>query len=309
MTTTTTTTKAATSEKLLLPAVASFSPLEFWCLTKLDRWYALSQSVRCPFFRRRYGDALDVFEAFLRGVVIRAECLPMMGPPQAHRPPPATKRRHDATAKHTELTPEELLERVEKDWKADTGKGYYVTGKLTASIYRNDCLFLGPDPDLPLRSLRKYVGVASHLFDYRTSSATLESLEIVGKKKNNNNNYINDGCDPDNHKTKSKEPSLYETSETNGFPDGEETTTTILVARWKLRGVLRLPWKPSLPLLSGETIYHIGEDGLIACHEESWDCSAAKAFCYTFLPALANRIWRGEQKTKKKKAMVERERD
>jgi hypothetical protein len=74
---------------------------------------------------------------------------------------------------------EELKAHVLSDWKAETGKGYYVTGKLTTAIYRDDCLFLGPDPDMPIRGLRKYVGVAAHLFDYHESSAALKSLAVV----------------------------------------------------------------------------------------------------------------------------------
>ena len=33
---------------------------------------------------------------------------------------------------------------------------YYVTGKLSAAIYSDDCIFDSPDPDMPVRSLRRF---------------------------------------------------------------------------------------------------------------------------------------------------------
>lgn len=248
------------------PSSSTFSPLEAWCLSKLDRWYTASQTAKCPFFRRRVGDSLDTLEEWVKYTIIRKECWPMMGPPQAHRPAGTNKKRNKI--KYKGLSPTQLQNYVSNDWKADTKKGYYITGKLTTAIYRDDCLFLGPDPDLPCSGLRKYAGVASHLFDYHTSFATLKSLETITKN--------------DNIKNVFKEEEEEE-------EQGEKIIA--LVARWKLIGVLRLPWRPSLPTLSGQTIYHIDNDGLIACHEESWDRSALEAFGHTFLPKLANRIW------------------
>eukprot|EP00980_Cylindrotheca_fusiformis_P028034 scaffold22577_cov122-Cylindrotheca_fusiformis.AAC.13 len=66
-----------------------------------------------------------------------------------------------------------------KDWDVESGKGYYITGKLTTAIYRDDCLFDGDDPDQPIKGVRKYIGVAARLFDYKTSNCTLKSLDIV----------------------------------------------------------------------------------------------------------------------------------
>lgn len=254
-------------------AHVAFSPVENWCLLKLDRWYSASQSLKCPFFRRRFGDTLDVLESAVKHTIIRKECWPMMGPPQAHRPAGTNKKQNKN--KQRDLTPHQLRSCVWNDWKVGTGKGYYITGRLNTSIYRDDCLFLGPDPDLPCDGLRKYVGVASHLFDYSSSLATLESLEIVQK---NAEGSINDF------------PSSFQIN--NDYDAEDQIPERIaIVARWKLRAILRLPWKPSLPMLSGQTIYHVDDNGLIACHEEYWDYSAPRAFCHTFFPKLANQIW------------------
>lgn len=81
--------------------------------------------------------------------------------------------------KYRGLSLAQMKQHVLNDWGVEGGKGYYITGKLTTAIYRDDCLFDGDDPDQPIRGIRKYVGVAAHLFDYRTSSCTLDSLEIV----------------------------------------------------------------------------------------------------------------------------------
>jgi hypothetical protein len=136
-----------------------------------------SQALKCPFMRRRFGDILDNVEQVMKYTVIRRESWPLMGPPQALRPAGCNKKR--SRIKYRGLALEELKAYILHDWKAETGKGYYVTGKLTTAIYRDDCLFLGPDPDMPIRGLRKYVGVAAHLFDYHESCAALKSLAVV----------------------------------------------------------------------------------------------------------------------------------
>jgi hypothetical protein len=171
-----------------------------------------------------------------------------MGPPQAWRPAGTNKKRRHI--KYKGLPLETLKEYVLEDWKAENGKGYYVTGKLTTAIYRDDCQFLGPDPDMPIKGLRKYVGVAAHLFDFDESCATLKSLEIV-----------------------------------------DDT----LVAKWRLKGILKLPWRPHLPTFSGSTVYDFDEEGLIERHEETWNMSVAHAFCHTLFPGIAKRIWKEEE--------------
>lgn len=68
-----------------------------------------------------------------------------------------------------------------KDWKVDTHKGYYITGRLNTTLYRDDCMFDGPDPDMPIQGLRKYLNVASQLFDQHESRSELLKLEIQGE--------------------------------------------------------------------------------------------------------------------------------
>jgi hypothetical protein len=57
--------------------------------------------------------------------------------------------------KYRDLALEELKAYILNDWKAEMGKGYYVTGKLTTAIYQDDCVFVGPNPDMSIRGLHK----------------------------------------------------------------------------------------------------------------------------------------------------------
>jgi hypothetical protein len=157
--------------------VAVLNPLEVWWLSHLDAWYKHSQSIKCPFFRRRIGDTLDNLETIIKHTIIRPECWDLMGPPQAWRP--AGSNYKQSRIKYLGLSTERLKNYITDDWKPSTGKGYYVTGKVTTAIYRDDCFFGGPDPDMPIRGLRKYLGVAAHLFDSKTSRADLLDFEVL----------------------------------------------------------------------------------------------------------------------------------
>ena len=121
--------------------------------------------------------------------------------------------------KSVNLALEEIREIIRQDWREDSNKGYYITGRLNTTIYRDDCFFNGPDPDMPVRGLRKYLNAASQLFDHASSTAELLSLDIA-------DDYT-------------------------------------IVARWRLQGVLHLPWHPELPTWTGSTTYHVDEEGLI----------------------------------------------
>lgn len=148
---------------------------------------------------------------------------------------------------------------IRADWKPDhRHKGYYITGRLNTTIYRDDCWFDGPDPDMPVRGVRKYLNAASQLFDTSTSTAELLSLEI-GEPS------------PQSRQPKSK---------------------STIVARWKLKGVLHLPWHPSLPVWTGRTTYHLDDEHMIYRHEEEWDISVAQAFTQTLWPEVGNVLWK-----------------
>jgi hypothetical protein len=138
-----------------------------------------------------------------------------------------------------------VWEFIKDDWKASEkdGKGYYITGKLSTHLYRDDCYFDGPDPDMPVRGLRKYQSAASQLFDRKVSRA-----DILGS-----------------------------------FIDEDEQSITV---RWRLEGVLNLPWHPTMKPWTGSTTYYLDEDHLICRHIEKWDISAIDAFVSLLFPSF-----------------------
>jgi hypothetical protein len=83
------------------------------------------------------------------------------------------------------LSVEEISNILRSDWRLEqaTGKGYYITGRLTSQIYRDDCVFDGPDPDMPVKGLRKYQSAASHLFDRKVSRADVLDMTVDEKER------------------------------------------------------------------------------------------------------------------------------
>lgn len=219
---------------------AGLNSLEVGCVVFIERLYIKTLAIKCPFFRRRMADLLDSIDMVIRFVVIRHKSLDIVGPPPSWRAPDASAH------KQLGLPIAKAAEVIRRDWREDTNKGYYVTGRLNLTIYRDDCIFDGPDPDMPVRGLRKYLNAASQLFDQGKSRAELLSLDVVNEHQ--------------------------------------------IVARWRMNGVLRLPWKPKLPDWTGTTVYHRDERGLIYKHEETWDLSVFQAFLLTFLPSVSRKL-------------------
>lgn len=218
------------------------TPLEKWCMSHLEDLYSQSIAIKCPFFRRRAADAIDALDMILRFLIIRHKSLGVL-------PPLGCRATSVTLHKNKHLSIHEIKDIIQKDWHEHNGKGYYITGRLNTTIYRDDCFFDGPDPDMPVKGLRKYLSSASQLFDVAMSESKLRSLRI-----------------------------------------GQEEPNTI-VATWRMAGVLRLPWRPSLPTMTGTTTYHLDDDGLIYLHSETWDLSVPEAFLKTFYPPLGEHIW------------------
>lgn len=154
---------------------AVLSPLELWCVDNIEASYEKVLAWKCPFFRRRASDMLDAADMLMRFLIIRDKTN-LLGPPPSLRGVQGPLRRE----KTIHLTREELLEVIKSDWRVHNNKGYYITGRLSTNIYRDDCFFDGPDPDMPVKGLRKYLNAASQLFEQRTSRAELLDLGIEG---------------------------------------------------------------------------------------------------------------------------------
>ena len=214
------------------------TPLEVWTVDRFENMYHQTGTIKCPFFRRRASDILDAADMIARFLVVRHKSLDL----------PLGMRMHAKfMVKNRNLDIDNIMSTILRDWRIDTDKGYYISGRLNATIYREDCLFDGPDPDMPVKGLRKFLNAASQLFDYRSSRAELTSLTIENPK--------------------------------------------LLVAHWRMEGVLRLPWRPLLPEWGGTTYYHLDDENLVYLHTETWDMTVLEAFVRTFSPQLGQRIW------------------
>jgi hypothetical protein len=231
--------------------------IEAWCISHMEDMYSKSLSIKCPFFRRRMADFLDGLDMVMRFLIIRHKSLPLIGPPPGCR----SLQQHPIQAKIRHLELSKIMETIRHDWKSHNHKGYYITGRLNTTIYRDDCFFDGPDPDMPVKGLRKYLNAASQLFDTATSTAELISLELGEMRMEESSTLL------------------------------PKDTCATIVARWRLQGVLHLPWHPSLPTWTGTTVYHLDKSHLIYCHEEFWDISVLQAFLQTLWPQVGNRIW------------------
>lgn len=142
---------------------------------RLGNMYEDALKIRCPFFRRRTYDALDALSKVFRFVVARHKSLDL-----ASVLPLGFRNDYTTTLepKQTGLTLEQVSEYIRQDWRQDSHKGYYITGRISKDVFADNCLFDGPDPDMPVRGLKKYIASASQLFEYRSSTAELLELTI-----------------------------------------------------------------------------------------------------------------------------------
>lgn len=136
----------------------------------IEKAYRNALSLRCPFFRRRATDVLEFTDSTMRHLL--GKKVTSLGPAIALR------GIENGGEKLLGLALPALSEIIRNDWREENKKGYYVTGRLSANVYRDDCLFDGPDPDMPVRGLRKYMNAASQLFEYKSSTSELLSLRI-----------------------------------------------------------------------------------------------------------------------------------
>lgn len=235
----------------------------------LDGLYDKSSSIKCPFFRRRAADAIDNTAILFHFFLIRHKSLPwisdLLENPNYSPACPGCKpygrhikRLADGTAEKTRhLSVTDVEGRIHNDWVggASKSRGYYITGKLDSTIYTDDCLFKSPDPDMPVRGLRKYLSAAAQLFDQKQSCAELLSI-----------------CS------------------TEG---GGEMGHGIVEVTWRLSGIINLPWHPTVEPWTGSTRYHLDNEGLIYMHEEQWDISVWRAFICTLYPEAREwSIWK-----------------
>lgn len=111
-------------------------------------------------------------QALVWAIVARHKSLPLPLPPPTTRLPSLAKTPNLALDARLALLRDDFVERQ-----------YYVTGRLSACIYADECVFDGPDPDVPVTGLAKYVSAAAGLFDRRLSRVDLLGIEERGERE------------------------------------------------------------------------------------------------------------------------------
>jgi len=135
-------------------------------ITTLD---ARGRQIPCPFFRKRAGDAVEALVSVCSFIAARHKSLDLgfdeLLPPR----PVGTKTCH--------LPVEVVMARIERDIAE---RQYYVSGRLSQELYDDGCFFDGPDPDMPVRSLARYMDALRGLFDPQRSTIELVRMEARG---------------------------------------------------------------------------------------------------------------------------------
>jgi len=218
-------------------------------------WWQNNQRIRCPFWRRRGVEMLEAALTVGRFVLARHKSLSVPLPYLDNAASAAGGAAQAADATDAAMAVEDVLAVIEADF---TERQYYVTGRLSKAIYADDCFFDAPDPDMPVRGRRKYVDAVSHLFVHKSSRVDLLSIEAL-------------------------QPGAAPPASGDADAAGEGG---LIVARWRLSGVLALPWRPEILPYTGVTLYQLDARGRVRRHTEHWSVTAPQAFLSTLLPAL-----------------------
>ncbi|XP_044483072.1 uncharacterized protein LOC123209247 isoform X6 [Mangifera indica] len=68
---------------------------------------------------------------------------------------------------------------------------------------------------------------------------------------------------------------------------GANSNNDFVLATWKLRTYLKLPWRPFISI-DGSTVYELNSELKIINHAESWNVSALEAIAQIFTPSNRN---------------------
>ncbi|KAJ0014235.1 hypothetical protein Pint_20552 [Pistacia integerrima] len=68
---------------------------------------------------------------------------------------------------------------------------------------------------------------------------------------------------------------------------GANSNNDFVLATWKLRTYLKLPWRPLISI-DGNTVYELNDEHKIIRHAESWNVSALEAIAQIFTPSDRN---------------------
>lgn len=201
-------------------------------------------TIRCPFFRRRASDLIDSAALCGRWLASRHKSLDL----SFGLLPLRTFASNQNVVKVVDASHEEVLARLSADFSE---RQCQVTGRVSSTYFAEDCVFDGPDPDMPVEGLRKYLSASTHLFNHAASRCDLIAIATVD-------------------------------------PIKQDEERRMLVV-WRIEGVLSLPWRPRIKPYMGCTVFHRdSQSGLITLAKEFWGISAFDAFASTLFPSFGD---------------------
>ena len=136
-----------------------------------------SSDIRCPFWRTRAYDALESALAVANFVAARHRSIldrPWLPGSERSLFEPLSLPVTSLGPKTTGMALEAVMDVVRRDYEEGQ---YYVTGRLSQNVYDDSCFFDSPDPDMPVRSLKRYSDALKGLFAPQLSSIELVKME------------------------------------------------------------------------------------------------------------------------------------
>ncbi|XP_044483068.1 uncharacterized protein LOC123209247 isoform X2 [Mangifera indica] len=141
--------------------------------------------------------------------------------------------------------------------KTDYDHAYFVTGIFTSEIYDEDCIF--EDPTIRFRGKELYSRNLRLLVPF----FEFPSIELQKIEKSFLRLLIWQNV------------------------QGANSNNDFVLATWKLRTYLKLPWRPFISI-DGSTVYELNSELKIINHAESWNVSALEAIAQIFTPSNRN---------------------
>mmetsp|Transcript_35645 Transcript_35645/g.72650 ORF Transcript_35645/g.72650 Transcript_35645/m.72650 type:complete len:334 (+) Transcript_35645:91-1092(+) len=224
-------------------------------------------AIRCPFFRRRASDLLEAAVLCGRWLASRHKSIDLtfgLFPLTTLARPSEVKLIAANARKLRDLPLTSLAALLSDDFAL---RQCQVTGRLSREIFDESCIFDGPDPDMPVTGVGKYLSASRNLFNHAQSRCDLLGVGLVPAPPK----YLGDGHDR-------KEPT--------GTWAGHKGEGVLVL--WRIEGTINLPWHPSIKPYLGATLFQrqcvSSEEnghGLITQATEWWSTSAADAFLST----------------------------
>jgi len=203
--------------------------------------------IRCPFFRRRATDSLEQLAVCGRWLASRHKSIDLtLGLlPLSTVAAGAHARGVGAAEKARGLSLEALASRLADDFAV---RHCQVTGRLSRDLYEEDCTFDGPDPDMPVTGLGKYLAASQHLFQHGPgrSRCDLLGVGVVAPASTTQGR-------PEERVGGARQG--WRMPAWGAAPAWEAPKGGGVLVLWRIEGTVNLPWHPAIKPYYGCTLY------------------------------------------------------